>query len=67
MGGFEAAGAVVDCAGECAAYMAEEFAFEQAFAERPAVDADERAIAALAQLMNGVGDQLFAGAGFAEE
>ena len=46
VGGFEAAGAVVDGAGERAADVAEQFAFEQALAERAAVDADERAVAA---------------------
>ena len=67
VGGFEAAGAVVDGAGEGAADVAEQLAFEQAFAEGAAVDADERAVAALAEAVDGVGDQLLAGAGFAEQ
>ena len=67
VGRFEAAGAVVDRAGECAADVAEELAFEQAFAERAAVDADERPVAALAELVDRVGDELLAGAGFAEQ
>ena len=67
VGGFEAAGAVVDRAGERAADVAEELAFEQAFAERAAVDADERAVAALAEVVDGVGDEFLAGAGFAEQ
>ena len=67
VGRFEAAGAVVDGAGERAADVAEELAFEQAFAQRAAVDADERAVAALAEVVDGVGDELLAGAGFAEE
>ena len=66
VGRFEAAGAVVDRAGERAADVAEELAFEQAFAQRAAVDADERPIAALAQLVDRVGDQLLAGARFAQ-
>ena len=67
VGRFEAAGAVVDGAGERAADVAEELAFEQAFAECAAVDADERAVAALAELVDRVGDEFLAGAGFAEQ
>ncbi len=67
VGRFEAAGAVVDGAGECAADVAEELAFEQAFAERAAVDADERAVAALAEVVDCMGDEFFARAGFAEK
>ena len=67
VGRLEAAGAVVDRAGERAADVAEEFAFEQAFAEGAAVDADERPVAALAELVDRVGDQLLAGARFAQQ
>ena len=67
VGRFEAAGAVVDRAGERAADVAEQLAFQQALAQRAAVDAHERPVAALAELVDGVGDQLLAGARFAEQ
>ncbi len=66
MGGFEPAGAVVDGAGERAADVPEELAFQQAFAQRAAVDTHERPIASLAQIVNRMGDKLLTGAGFAE-
>ena len=47
--------------------MAEELAFQEAFCEGSAVDADEGAAAASAELMNGFGDQFLASAGFAEK
>ena len=67
VGRLEAAGAIVDRAGERAAHVAEQFAFQQAFAQRAAVDAHERAAAARAGLMDRLGDQFLAGAGLAQQ
>ena len=39
---LESAGAIVDRAGERPANVAEQFAFQQAFGQRPAIDANER-------------------------
>ena len=67
MGGLEAAGAVVDGAGERAADVAEQLAFQQALAQGAAVDADERAARGGAEAVDGLGDQLLAGAGLAQQ
>ena len=66
VGGFEPARAVVDRTCECAADVAKELAFEQAFAQRAAIDTDERAIAALTEVVDGVGNELLASAGFTD-
>ena len=42
VGGLEPAGAIGDGPGERTADVAEQFAFQQAFAQRAAIDADER-------------------------
>src|SRR4051812_32855880 len=47
--------------------MTEKLAFEQALAECSAIHAHKRPIAALAEIMNRVGDKLFPGPGFAEQ
>ena len=65
--GFEAAGAIFDGAGEGAFGVSEEFAFEEAFGEGAAVDADEGSGGAGAEFVEGAGDEFFAGAGFACE
>ena len=54
-----------DRAGEGALLVAEQLAFEQAGRNGGAVQLDERAAAAAAQVVNRAGDQLLAGAGFA--
>src|SRR5206468_616519 len=64
---LEAAGAVVDGAGERAADMAKQLAFKQAFAESAAVDADERTAGSHAEAVNSGGDHLLASAGLAEQ
>jgi hypothetical protein len=51
--------------GECAARMTEQLAFEERVGDRAAVDRDERAAAALAQVMDRARDQFFAGPGLA--
>ncbi len=47
--------------------MAEELALEQFARDRRAVDADQRAVAAAARLVDGARDQFLAGAGFARD
>ena len=53
--------------GERALLVAEQFAFQQRFGERRAVDGDERLIAAAAEVVDRAGDDLLAGAVFAED
>ena len=67
VGGLEAAGAVVDGAGERAADVAEQLAFQQVLGQGAAVDADERAAAARAEPVDGLGDQFLAGARLAQQ
>ena len=64
---FEQADAMVVGAGERAFAMAEQLAFDQRLGQCAAVDRDERLLAAEALLMHGAGDQLLAGAGFAQD
>ena len=45
--------------------MPEQFALQQVLRDRPAVDRNERAPAALAVVVDGPGDQFLAGAAFA--
>ena len=66
-GGFEAADAVADGAGEGAFGVAEEFAFVQFGGDGGAIDADERFLRPATAAMDFVGDQFLAGAGFAED
>ena len=54
-------------AGECALLVSEQFAFQQIFRNRRAVDLDERPGGALRVLVNGAGDQIFSDAAFAAE
>ena len=54
-------------AGEAAFFVAEEFAFDQLGGHRGAVQGDERPAFARAALVQGARDQLFAGAGLAED
>ena len=51
-------------AGERAAFVAEQFAFQHGFGNCRAVDGDERRIGAVAVLVNGAGDEFLARAGF---
>ena len=53
--------------GERALAMAEQLALDQRLGQRPAVDRDERLVGPQAVLMHGPGDQLLAGAGFAQD
>ena len=51
-------------AGERAAFMAEEFALEQLFGNRGAIDRKKRLLAAVAVMINRAGDEFLAGAAF---
>ena len=67
VGGLEAAGAVFIGACERALDVAEQLAFEQAFGQGPAVDADVGAALAGAQVVDGAGDEFLAAAGLADD
>ena len=65
VGLFEAAGAAGDGAGERAFFVAEQFAFQQIFRDRAAVDGDHLLLAARAVFVHRLGDEFLAGAAFA--
>ena len=62
---LELADALHGRAGEGAALVAEQFAFEQLLGNGGAVDGQERLLAAVAVMVNGPRDQFLAGAAFA--
>ena len=66
IGFFNATGLLFHRAGERALFVAKQFAFEQGFGDGGAIDADVTRLAALAQSVQGAGDQFLAGAAFAE-
>ncbi len=65
VGLLETARAPLGRPGECSFFVAEEFALEQLRGERGAMDGDEFCLVAVAEVMDGVGDQLLAGAALA--
>ncbi len=65
VGELEAAWPPFDRPGKGAALVTEDFVLEQRLGNRRAVDRDERMLAAAAELVNGLGDELLAGARFA--
>src|SRR5260370_26721444 len=67
VGEFEAADFLADGAGERTALMAEEFGFEKTAGNGGAIDFNEGAIAARTEIVDGAGEELFAGSGFAQE
>ncbi len=67
VGYFELPGGGGLGAGDGAAAVSEEFAFDQVFGEGAAVDRDHRAVRAEAGLVQGAGDEFFAAAGFAAD
>ena len=67
VGDFEQPGAGGIGAGERAAAVSEEFAFDEIFGEGAAVDRDHRSIRAEAGVMQGAGDEFFAAPGFAAD
>ena len=64
---LETASLVVQGAGERPLDMAEQLALQQALAQGAAVDANVRPIGPWAEAVNGLGDQLLAGAGLADQ
>ena len=66
VGLLHAPGLLLERAGERAFLVAEQFAFEQRFRDRGAVDADVWRPAPLAQAVQRAGDQFLAGAAFAQ-
>ena len=67
IGKFKAADFLRERAGESAAFVAKQFRFQKAGRNGSAIDFDESALAARAQIVNGAGDEFLAGAGFAED
>src|SRR5206468_5742597 len=67
VGELEAADFLVDGPGEGAALVTEELGFKQAGRNGGAIDFDKSTIAARAEIVDGAGEKLLAGAGFAEE
>ena len=67
VGEFEAADFLVDGAGEGATLVAEEFGFEKTAGNGGTIHFDEGAIAPRTEIMDGAGEEFFAGAGFTEE
>ncbi len=67
LGDLEAPLARGDGTGERALLVTEQLGLEQVGGNRAAVDRDERAVAARAELMNGARGDFLAGAGFAEQ
>ncbi len=66
VGFLDAAGLLFERAGERALFVAEQFAFEQRFRNRGAVDANVIRLAPPAQMVQRAGDEFLARAAFAE-
>ncbi len=67
LGLFESADAACDGAGEGAAFVSEEFGFEEGFGDGGAIDGDEGGLGAVAVLVEGAGDEFLAGTGLATD
>ena len=67
VGELEESGVGLVGAGEGAFGVAEDFGFEEWFGDRGAVDGDEAGVVAVAGLVEGAGDELFAGAALADD
>ena len=67
VGHFKQADAMLVGAGEGASAMAEQFALDEVLRQGAAIDGDERHVGPRALVVDGAGDQLLAGAGFAED
>ncbi len=67
VGRFEPAATGILRAGESAAFMPEQFAFNQIFGKGSTVDRYERSIAAMAQSMDMPCDQFLTRSGFADD
>ena len=64
IGFLEAADLAVECAGEGAALMAEQFRFDEILGNRAAIDRDQRLLRARAGGVDGIGDDFLADAAF---
>jgi hypothetical protein len=67
MGGLKPSGLSGHGAGESAPLMAEQLTFHERLADRRTIDRDERAVTSTAPYMDLAGNQLFAGASFADD
>ncbi len=67
VGRFETSAPRRHGSGEGALFVAEQFRFEQVFRQRSAVEAHVRAVGARRMVVDGVGDEFLAGAGFATQ
>jgi hypothetical protein len=65
--GLEPAGPCAKCSGKSAPLVPKQFALNQAFSERTAIDRNEGPGAPRAQVVNMACDQFFAGASFADD
>ena len=65
VGGFEESFLHLLGVGECAFFVAEEFGFHESFGNGGAVDGDEGLFLARAFVVDGLGDEIFAGAALA--
>src|SRR3546814_2718663 len=66
VGELELADAALLRAGESTGLVTEQLAFHHRLGQRPGVDRDEGAVAPARQVVQGSGDDLFAGPGFTE-
>ncbi|MNP20533.1 hypothetical protein D3C76_1131070 [compost metagenome] len=64
IGVFEFADALALGTGECAAFVAKQFCFEQLFGDGRAVQGDEGFIGARPEIVQAAGNQFFAATGF---
>jgi len=64
---FDFADFAIAGAGEGAAFVTEEFVFEERVGNGGAIESDERLLAAMRKLMDGAGEEFLAGAAFAEK
>ena len=67
VGRLDLADGLLDRAGEGAALVAEQLAFQQVFRDGAAVDGDERLLGARAEVVQRAGQRLLAGAALAEQ
>src|SRR6266851_408126 len=67
MSRLETAGLVVDRSSKGAFDVAKQLAFQQAFTERAAIDADIRSVRSRAETVDGPSDEFFSRAGFADQ
>src|SRR5262249_42973866 len=64
---FKASGLLCDCSGERSFFVTEQLALQKPERNRSAIQLDESALAALAQLMDRAGNQFLGGSGLAQD